>query len=109
MSDNQTGNASIWPTITIVLAVVTLGVAGWAVVLQGKARSIQDDVKKLTKRVDALEGENKALSSKVAAVAPPPTASSSARRRRAAAAAAAAATQPATAPATAPVPAVPGK
>ena len=102
MSNNQPGNTSIWPAITIVLAVVTLGVAGWDVVLQNKNRALQDDVSKLRKRVDALEGEAGALQRKVAAVTPPPTATSSRRRR--AAAAAAAATQSTTAPATAPVP-----
>src|SRR4051794_27567184 len=100
MSDNQPGSGSIWPAMTIVLAVITLGVAGWAAMLQSKDRALQDDVKRLTKRVDALEGEAKAMSSKVAAVAPPPGGSSAARRRRAAAAA----TQPSTAPSTPPVP-----
>jgi hypothetical protein len=104
MTNNPPANGSIWPTITIVLAVITLAVAGWAVVLQGKERSLQHDVKELSKRVDALEGENKALTSKVAAATPPPADSSAARRRRRAAAAAAtqATTGPASAPARAP-------
>ena len=106
MSNNppgSTGNTSIWPAITIVLAIITIGVAGWAALLQNKNRALQDDVKRLTKRVDALEGEAKTLQGKVVALTPPPAAAgSSARRRRAAAAAAA--TQPTTAPATAPVP-----
>lgn len=100
MSNNQPGNTSIWPAITIVLAVITLGVAGWDVVLQNKNRALQDDVSKLRKRVEALEGDAKAMETKVAAVTPAPTATSARRRR----AAAAAATQSTTAPATAPVP-----
>jgi uncharacterized protein YlxW (UPF0749 family) len=105
MANNNPGNASIWPTITVVLAIMTVGVAGWDAVLQAKNKALQDDVTKLRKRVDALEGEAKTLQTRVAAVAPPPApAGSSSRRRRAAAAAAAAATQPTTAPATSPVP-----
>lgn len=109
MSNNQPGTTSIWPAMTIVLAVITLGVAGWDALLQTKNRALQDEVSKLRKRVEALEGDAKALEARVATVAPPAGASSAAARRRRAAAAAAA-TQPATAPATAPAPPLnPGK
>jgi len=108
MNNNPQGNTSIWPAITIVLAVITLGVAGWAALLQNKNRGLQEDVKKLRSRVEALEGDAKTLGAKVAALTPPPAAGSSARRRRAAAAAATQSTTgPTTAPAVAPVPVPP--
>lgn len=107
MNNTPQGNTSIWPAITIVLAVITLGVAGWAALLQNKNRGLQEDVRKLRSRVEALEGDAKTLGAKVAALTPPPSAAGpSARRRRAAAAATQSTTAPTTAPATVPVPPV---
>jgi hypothetical protein len=99
MSDGNPQNGSIWPVVTIIVAIVALGTLGWDVMLQGR-------VKKMEERVAQIEHNQKAAaaatpkSGKTPAVSdtrvgPAPVSS----RRRRGATTRPATTQPATQPA----------
>ena len=109
MADNNipehNKNASIWPAVTVLLVLLTIGLGAWDFTLQNKNKTLQDEVKHLKSRVEAMEAHDRTVDAKVTALAAPPAASSS-RRRRAAAAAAATAPTTTTAPAAVTAPAV---
>jgi hypothetical protein len=60
MSNGTSQNASIWPVVTVIVAVIALAAVGWDAMLQKHNKSLEDRLKKVELRLAEMDGAAKA-------------------------------------------------
>jgi acid phosphatase class B len=60
MSNGNSQGTSIWPVVTVIVAVIALAGVGWDVMLQKHNKSLEDRLKKVELHLAEMDGAAKA-------------------------------------------------